>query len=132
MKKLNSIARRATKSSGLAIAGLIAVSASAAQYPLAVTQHYAHQGIAHAQYILGTHYANGDGVNLDYKQAAAWYGKAAQQGHPVALHDLADLHEEGLGVPQSFDSAKALAKKACSLGYKPSCDMYARMQRSYK
>ena len=79
------------------VAALLAGSAMA-QIPLAETQYYAQQGNPDAQYNLGAHFANGNGVPQDYRQAAAWYGKAAQQGHLRALHDLADLHEEGLGM----------------------------------
>lgn len=121
-----------TKISLLGFAAMFSTVSMAAQYPLQTTQYYAQQGNPEAQYNLGTHFANGDGVLLDYVQAAAWYGRAAQQGHPVALHELADLHEEGLGVNQNFGAARELSKKACSLGYKPSCDMYNRMVKSYK
>lgn len=125
------IAGFARKAGMFGVATLLAGSAIA-QIPLAETQYYAQQGNPDAQYNLGAHFANGDGVQQDYKQAAAWYGKAAQQGHTKALYDLADLHEEGLGVNRNIEAAKMLSKKACSNGYKPSCDMYNRMTTLYK
>lgn len=130
MKK-NFLSGFARKAGMFGVAALLAGSAMA-QIPLAETQYYAQQGNPDAQYNLGAHFANGNGVQQDYRQAAAWYGKAAQQGHPRALHDLADLHEEGLGVNQNVAAAKELSKKACSNGFKPSCDMYNRMNTSYK
>ena len=38
------------------------------------------KGIAQTQYNLGAMYSNGQGVNQDDKEAAAWYRKAAVQG----------------------------------------------------
>lgn len=49
----------------------------------------AEQGPAEAQFVLGFLYANGqDGFPQDDAEAAAWYRRAAEQGHPEAQHNL--------------------------------------------
>jgi len=53
--------------------------------PLAV------QGVASAQFALGSAYANGSGVVKDETQAVAWYQKAADQGHQFAMVGLKRL-----------------------------------------
>ena len=46
------------------------------------------QADAHAQFILGRCYYNGDGVTQDYKEAVEWYTKAAKQGNAEARHQM--------------------------------------------
>ena len=48
----------------------------------------ADQGIAQAQYILGTMFYHGRGVAQSDEEAARWYHKAADQGHVQAQHEL--------------------------------------------
>jgi TPR repeat protein len=48
----------------------------------------AEQGDAEAQFTLGQMYDSGDGVAQNYKQAAAWYRKAAEQGNDSAQNFL--------------------------------------------
>jgi Sel1 repeat len=45
-------------------------------------------------------YLHGKGVDQDFEQAAAWYERAAQHGHPEAQAALGSLEMLGLGVPQ--------------------------------
>ena len=59
-----------------------------------------------SQFSLGRKFANGEGVPVDYAQAAAWYLKAATQGHPMAQFDLGLMYGQGQGVVR--DDAKAL------------------------
>lgn len=40
----------------------------------------AEQGLADAQFLLGSLYADGEGVEKDMNQATAWYRKSAEQG----------------------------------------------------
>lgn len=131
MKKQSFLLRVINKAGLFGIAALLTTTAMA-QIPLAETQYFAQQGNPNAQHNLGVHYFDGDGVPQDYRQAAAWFGKAAQQGHAGALYVLADLHEEGLGVNKSISIAKDLAKKACGAGNKSGCDMYNRINATYK
>ncbi len=52
-----------------------------------------------------THYGivleYGDDAKQDYRAAAEWYRKAADQGFPAGQARLADLHSTGKGVPKS-------------------------------
>ena len=58
-----------------------------------------------AQYKLGYYYFLGNGVPIDYVQAAVWWRKAADQGYPDAQNNLGVLYNAGKGVPQSFAEA---------------------------
>jgi TPR repeat protein len=49
----------------------------------------------YAQYSLGLLYENGRGVQQDMQQAAGWYVRAADLGHPKAAMKLAYLFREG-------------------------------------
>jgi Caspase domain/Sel1 repeat len=66
----------------------------------------AKDGDPQAQIYVGEIYEKGLGTSPDYAQAAFWYQKAADQGYPRGLSDLAYLYEQGLGVPK--DPVKAL------------------------
>jgi uncharacterized protein len=57
--------------------------------------------------VLSTNSANarGLGVPRDQTQAAAWYSKAADQGHPVAQYNLGVIYERGQGVTQDYARA---------------------------
>jgi hypothetical protein len=52
-------------------------------------------------------YYNGNGVKLDYAEAANWVQRAANQGDPRAQLDLAYLYERGKGVKLDYVSAYA-------------------------
>jgi uncharacterized protein len=61
----------------------------------------AEAGDAAAQFTLGIAYRDGsDGPPQDFVQAAAWFARAAEQGHPMAQYNLGRLHEDGRGVSQ--------------------------------
>ena len=51
-----------------------------------------------AQFALGDLFFNGRGVPQDYGEAINWYGKAANQGHPVAQYLMGVLYREGWGA----------------------------------
>lgn len=48
----------------------------------------------YAQYILGTHYENGDWGRKNIKTAISWYKKAAENGHSGAIEKLKELGVE--------------------------------------
>ena len=48
------------------------------------------QGHAQAQYNLGVMYAKGEGVRQSRTEAASWWQKAAEQGHPTAQLELGE------------------------------------------
>ncbi len=62
----------------------------------------AEQGLAIAQFNLGSMYYNGEGVPQDYADALQWYRKAAEQGESHAQYNLGVMYEEGRGVPQDY------------------------------
>lgn len=70
-----------------------------------------------ALYMIGVIYEKGQGVVLDYAEAAQWYRKAADKGYSSAQYRLGRLYERGLGVEQSRDEAIKLYKKSAKQGY---------------
>jgi TPR repeat protein len=70
-----------------------------------------------AQHNLGVMYHNGEGVQQDFKQAAAWYRKAADQGMAEAQHSLATMYGQGKGVQQDFKQAALWLQKASEQGH---------------
>jgi hypothetical protein len=80
-------------------------------------------GNAMAELQVADAYAAGNGVpreprqlTADYKQAAAWYQKAAEQGNIPAQIHLADLYRDGRGVARDMTQAVAWYRKAAELG----------------
>lgn len=65
----------------------------------------AEQGLAQAQYRLGTLYESGQGVVRDFTSASKWYRRAAQQGHTIAQHMIGLTYAYGLGVAQDAVAA---------------------------
>jgi len=65
----------------------------------------AKQGDPRAEYALGKHYANGDGVKQDYRAAKDWFLAAAEQGHIRAQARAAEAFWSGKGVPQDYSKA---------------------------
>jgi localization factor PodJL len=76
----------------------------------------AENGDATAQFIVATHYLEGDTAGVDFAKAAYWYGKAAASGLPPAQYRLASLYERGKGVPMNLSAALAWYKKAADQG----------------
>ena len=62
-------------------------------------------------------YYEGKGVKQDYKQAAAWYGKAAEQGYAKAQFILGGMCYEGKGVQQNYNQAAEWYRKAAEQGF---------------
>jgi len=80
-------------------------------------------GNATAELQVADAYAAGNGapreprqLAADYKQAAAWYQKAAEQGNIPAQIHLADLYRDGRGVARDMTQAVAWYRKAAELG----------------
>jgi TPR repeat protein len=74
-------------------------------------------GDREAQTYVGEIYERGVGGEPPrYAQAALWYRKAADQGHPRAMINLGFLHEKGLGVARDPAAALALYRRAAGLG----------------
>ena len=74
------------------------------------------EGLALAQYGLGTLFESGRGVGQDDREAARWFKKAADQGHAQAQFNLGILFKEGRGVAKSEVKAAQWYKKAAYQG----------------
>ncbi|MGF1649029.1 MAG: hypothetical protein ACFCUN_01100 [Hyphomicrobiaceae bacterium] len=73
-------------------------------------------GNASAEFEVGSRYAEGRGIDQDFKLAAQWYGRAAEKGFALAQYRLATLYERGLGVPRDLNAAKLWYMKAADQG----------------
>ena len=76
----------------------------------------AEAGDAGAQFIIASHYLNGDTTPVDYAKAAYWYGKASAAGSAPAQYRLATLYERGKGVDKNLAAALSWYERSGSLG----------------
>ena len=77
----------------------------------------AEQGNPVAQYNIAMMYANGEAVNVDYQQAAYWFGKAASQALPAAQYRLGEMYLFGRGgLIKNINKAIELFEKASENG----------------
>ena len=73
----------------------------------------ADDGLASAQYNLGTMCGAGQGTALDNREAIRLYGLAAAQGYSSAYYSLGYVTENGLGVPADASQAIEWYQLAC-------------------
>jgi len=57
------------------------------------------------------------GIDRDYKQAAEWFSKAAEQGHADAQYNLGELYNRGRGVKKNKNIALKWYKAAAEQGH---------------
>lgn len=76
----------------------------------------AEQGNPIAQYVLGTRFEHGEGVEQDYQQAQYWYRKAANQGDRNAQYNLGMLYFDGKGIARDYRQAAEWFRKAAEHG----------------
>ncbi len=69
-----------------------------------------------AQTLIAELLSQGLGVRRDSKNAAFWYGKAAEGGNPTAMFKFALAQMEGRDVPRDRKSADQWMKKAADAG----------------
>jgi hypothetical protein len=74
---------------------------------------------AFAQNALGTMYAQGIGVERNYKLALDWFFRAQALGSPEAMANLGKMHETGIGVPQNNAVALRYYREAAIDGFPP-------------
>jgi TPR repeat protein len=55
-------------------------------------------------------------VEVDLKEAAHWFSKAAEQGEPVALNDLGNMYNYGMYFKADNDKAIELYRRAAQAG----------------
>jgi len=65
---------------------------------------------------LATQYYLGRGAPKDYKEAAKWYERAAQQGDEGASYIIASMYEHGDGVDQDLELAIYWYTQAAAYG----------------
>ena len=77
----------------------------------------AEEGDAEAQFQLGLRLVSGRGVPKPIPvEGASWIMKAAHQAHEKAMHVLASLYEDGLGVQKSLPKFVEWEQKAADKG----------------
>jgi len=54
---------------------------------------------------VGRYYEVGKGAKIDYKTAAHWFRRAAEQGYPEGQCNFGDMFYQGKGVAQSYAEA---------------------------
>jgi hypothetical protein len=74
-------------------------------------------GNANAQYYLGYMHRTGIGAELDHREAAVWFERAARQGHIDAQAHLGGMYEYGLGLPKDRGKAIQWYRRAALQGH---------------
>jgi uncharacterized protein len=77
----------------------------------------AQRGDPVGQYRLATAYYWGDGTAPDLARAAAWFRRAAEQGHRGAQFNLGLMHDTGRGVAEERAEALAWYRRAAEQGH---------------
>ena len=79
----------------------------------------AENGDVRAQLFLGRTYAHENSLvrHPDYDQAMKWFTMASRQGSGEASAGIAELYEQGLGVPKSSKEAEVWWELAAKQGY---------------
>jgi TPR repeat protein len=86
------------------------------QPDIATLKMKAAQGEAGAEGLLAKAFAEGQGVPLDYTQAAHWYALAATNGNIEAEAALGELYQAGQGVKRDLSRAAQLFAQAAAGG----------------
>lgn len=73
-------------------------------------------GDSSAQFEVGARYAEGKGVTQNFKEAAKWYQRSADQGFAQAQYRLATLYERGLGLKPDRAQAAMFYERAAAQG----------------
>jgi TPR repeat protein len=76
----------------------------------------AEAGNAPAQYLLGSLYVEGNGVERDDATAFMWFLRAANQGDAAAQYNVGASYSGGKGAPQSYVDAAKWFRRAADQG----------------
>ena len=79
-------------------------------------------GDALCQWMVGSMYNDGEGVDVDYAQALPWIEKAAAQDYPKAFCQLGAMYVNGSGVTPSWRRAREYYERAIELGLSKSVE----------
>ncbi len=74
------------------------------------------KGDPSAEFEVAVRYADGKGVERDYREAAAWYKRSAARGFAPSQYRLATLYERGIGVANDMGRARIWYKRAAQKG----------------
>ena len=80
----------------------------------------AHAGDPAAENALGNQYLHGQGVQQNWKKAAAWYHRAALAGNAQGAFNLAFAYSFGEGVPQNTHKADYWWQQSAKDRHRPS------------
>jgi len=97
------------------IAGIVQLSAQQSEKDrelFEAAKPEAENGDVIAQYVLGTLYSHGRGVDKDYFEAAKWFRKAAEQGNADAEYALGICYYKGEGVETNDTEAVKWCRRA--------------------
>ena len=83
---------------------------------IAQVERLAGRGIAEANFLMGTAYAEGLGKPVDAVEAVRWYRRAAEMGHVLAQHNMGNVYAEGLGVEPNDSLAVVWWSRAAEQG----------------
>ncbi len=92
----------------------------------------AKEGDKEAQYILGSAYFTGDGLEKDINKSLYWLEKSAKQGLSRAQAFLGFIYENGQGVEKNIQKALIFNEKAAKQGNANAQNNLASMYYSYE
>ncbi len=78
----------------------------------------AEQGFAPSEYLVGSSYEYGRGVEKDMAKAVEWYRRSAEKNFAAAQFILAGCYERGRGVPRDLEKALEWYRRAEENGHK--------------
>lgn len=84
--------------------------------PVAELLPLAKAGDAEAQYLLGLKFEVGYPFKNKWSEGAAWYRRAAEQGHIAATAALGLMFLKGKGLPKDIDKGLRLMRRAANKG----------------
>lgn len=89
---------------------------------IAKVRQLAENGDTEAQFLLGSSYQVGMGVEQDLEKAVGWYTKAVAGGHMTAMNNLAVMLARGHGAEPDIDQARLLFSRSVELGSRGALD----------
>jgi hypothetical protein len=96
---------------------VLAIKGAVRSTDLNRTLNQAKAGDSAAQYEMAMRYADGEGVPQNYRDAMAWFAKAAASGNDNAQWKLGLGYIKGIGVPQDARKAAVWFKRAANHGH---------------
>jgi TPR repeat protein len=98
---------------------VLAIKGAVQSTDLNRTVNQAEAGDSTAQYEMAVRYADGEGLPQNYRDAMAWFAKAAANGNDNAQWKLGLGYIKGIGVPHDARKAAVWFKRAANHGHIP-------------